>query len=67
LKIWLADIQEQYKKSLYIDSFDDPDKFSNDIATQIGQFLLARKIVADRTARSQPSRATRPRMLGARI
>jgi len=55
--LWLADIQVQYTKSLYVDSFHYTDEFSNDIAGHIGRFVLDRKIIADGTFRSQPLNA----------
>jgi hypothetical protein len=42
---WLADIQEQAKESLYIDCCHYNNKFSQEIARHIGQFLIERKLL----------------------
>ncbi len=52
--LWLADIQEESTESLYVDSFHYTDRFSNDIAVHIGQFLLERNLVAQGNAGAQP-------------
>ncbi|MGO9468096.1 MAG: SGNH/GDSL hydrolase family protein [Isosphaeraceae bacterium] len=46
--LWLADIQQEFTKSLYVDSFHYTDEFSKVIAHHIGRFLLERKIIEDR-------------------
>jgi len=51
--LWLADIQEQCKEAIYVDSFHYTGKFSDVIAVAIGRFVLERKIIAGGTARSQ--------------
>jgi hypothetical protein len=57
--LWLADIQENSTESLYVDSFHYTDRFSNEIAVHIGQFLLERNLVTQGSARAQPLQSNR--------
>jgi hypothetical protein len=50
--LWLADIQEQATEPLTVDVCHYTAKFSSEIASHIGRFLLEREMKSDRPCRS---------------
>jgi len=53
--LWLADIQEDEERPLYVDSCHYTGEFSRVIALHIGRFLFERQIIKDEDTRRQAS------------
>jgi hypothetical protein len=54
--LWLADIQEDFKEPLYVDSSHYTGKFNKEVARHVGKFLLEREPWLDgRTGKSSQS------------